>query len=98
MTIYVSELPKNCDDCPCFYDESISCQASEKWLSLEEEDNFSRSTQRHPTCPLKSLAEHDKEVRKDVIEEIRALAIKRNNDQFYIMIDEILHKIGEKEC
>jgi DNA-binding ferritin-like protein len=46
---------------------------------------------------LKSLADYTKQVRKEVIEEIRALAIKRNDDQFYIMIDEILEKIGEEE-
>lgn len=71
MKIYVEELPKSCDKCPCFYDENISCQASDKWLPLDEEDDFSRSTQRHSKCPLQSLAEHDKQVRKEVCDEIR---------------------------
>lgn len=72
MKVYVDKLPKSCNDCPCFYDESISCQASDKWLPLDEEDNFSRSTQRHPTCPLQSLADYTKQVRKEVCNGINA--------------------------
>lgn len=72
MKVYVDELPKSCDKCPCFYDESISCQASEKWLDLSIEDNFNRSKERHKDCPLQSISYYTKQVRKEVCDEIKA--------------------------
>ena len=42
---------------------------------------------------IKDIAEYTKQVRKEVCEEIRKLTIKRNNDQFYIMVQEILDQI-----
>lgn len=112
MKVYVDRLPKGCEECPCFYDESISCQASDKWLPLDEEDNFSGSTQRHPNCPLQSLSDHAKQVRKDVIEKIRYSLLdfshnywkvfKQNGRQYMTdndlreCLDEILDEIGEE--
>lgn len=42
---------------------------------------------------FKELADYTKQVRKEVCEQIIDLARKRNNDQFYIMVDEILDQI-----
>ena len=69
----------------------------------DEQDNYvlvskDKNNPKKDSLVFYNLADYTKQVRKGVIEEIRALAIKRNNDQFYIMIDEILNKIGEKEC
>lgn len=71
MKVYVNELPKCCIDCPCYDDESISCSASEKWLDLTIEDNFHRFKQRHKDCPLQSLTDYTKQVRKEVLQEVK---------------------------
>jgi hypothetical protein len=48
---------------------------------------------RYDNVKLVSLADYTKQVRKEVVQEIIELAIKRNNDQFYIMVTEILDQI-----
>ena len=80
MKVYVDELPKCCSDCPCFYDESISCQASDKWLDLSIEKNFNSGKQIHKKCPLQSLTELKKQIRKEVVQEIREKIIEEKSE------------------
>ena len=60
MRIYVDELPKDCIDCPCeseYYcnllNEVVGCC---KWGEI------------HKNCPLQSLADYTKQVRKEVLD------------------------------
>ena len=63
MRIYVDELPKDCIDCPC---------ESEYYCNLLNEDvGCLEWGEIHKGCPLKTLADHTKQVRKEVCEEIR---------------------------
>lgn len=77
MKVYVDELPKSCSQCVC-------CD-TDKWCNA-----FSVYTENPETkknCPLKSLAEHDKQVRKEICDKIRENAISHNNlevDMYYI--------------
>lgn len=59
MKIYVDEIPKDCEECEL--NCGICCGATMNDIS-EENKKY---------CPLKSLAEHDKQVRKEVCEDIR---------------------------
>lgn len=63
MKVYVDELPKDCIDCPC------EC---EYYCNLLNEDvGCCKYGEIHKDCPLQSLADYTKQVREEVVEEIR---------------------------
>lgn len=63
MKVYVDELPKDCIDCPC---------ESEYYCNLLNEDvGCCKWGEIHKNCPLQSLADYTKQVRKEVCEEIK---------------------------
>ena len=71
MKIYVDKLPKKCEDC-CFsetgfvYDDEVRfCKLKPRcmnWIALYDE--------KRKDCPLQSLADHDKQVRKEVCDNL----------------------------
>ena len=66
MKVYVDELPKDCIDCPC---------ESEYYCNLLNEDvGCLEWGEIHKNCPLQSLADYTKQVRKEVCEKIRTFA------------------------
>ena len=63
MKVYVDELPKDCIGCPC---------ESEYYCNLLNEDiGFLKWGEVHQNCPLQSIADYTKQVRKKVCEEIK---------------------------
>lgn len=68
MRIYVDELPKSCDDCEFgyFYD----CQYCTLRPDLMRKDEW---CEKEKNCPLQSLDDYTKQVRKEVCEEIREI-------------------------
>ena len=72
MEMYIDKLPKDCWNCPCFRDNiDFPCGLGDgvKDYYLDEIDGGE--------CPLKSLAEHDKQVRKKLIGDLKE-ELKRN--------------------
>ena len=69
MRIYVDELPECCNDCELgyFYD----CQYCSLRPDLAREDIW---VEKEKDCPLQSLADYTKQVRKEVCEEIKKFA------------------------
>lgn len=67
MKIYVDKLPKSCFECPLRYYECDSY-----WCAGYEGSNvlFANEVKELNLCPLQSLAEHDKQVNKEVCEKI----------------------------
>lgn len=66
MKVYVDELPKECFECPCFRNDiEFPCGLSDGTddYFLDEIDGGN--------CPLQTIADHDKQVRKQVCDEIR---------------------------
>ena len=62
MKVYVDELPKDCIGCPC---------ESEYYCNLLNEDiGFLKWGEVHKNCPLQSISEHTKQVRKEVKQKI----------------------------
>ena len=60
MKVYVDELPKDCIDCPC---------ESEYYCNLLNEDvGCCEWGEIHKNCPLQSLADYTKQVRKEVLD------------------------------
>ena len=95
MKIYVDELPKSCDKCPfnvktMFFSEKNL--ESVGWVN-NCKLGFSFG------CRLQSLADHDKQVRKEVCEEIRTELIEylfdwyeeedNANSELYIDVDRV---------
>lgn len=70
MRVFVDELPKSCGCCPCCNNEYGLCQIDNN-IQLDDYKHFCVvAKNRHEDCPLQSLAEHDKQVRKRACEEI----------------------------
>lgn len=67
MKVYVDELPKSCSYCPCKCFETDTCQLN-KGIKCPSDNKIANK------CPLQSLADYTKQVRKEVCEEIRDLA------------------------
>lgn len=65
MKVYVDELPKSCRDCFCNVEDTW-CALSDGEMGdiCEEYDNKTR----HKKCPLQSIADYTKQVRKEVCE------------------------------
>ena len=92
MRIYVDELPKSCSWCPCFNSSNNTCKIDDSDVDCIPVDSyrvrfFNYTDKRHPICPLQSLSDYTKQVRKEVCEEIRENAISHNNlevDMYYI--------------
>lgn len=77
MTIYVDELPKNCKDCKfqCFGEclngaDILNCDYSSMKCHLKRG--------KVKDCPLQSLAEYTKQVRKEVCEQIYKVFTKES--------------------
>ena len=66
MKVYVDELPKDCIDCEFgyFYD----CQYCTLRPDLMRKDEW---CEKEKDCPLQSLADYTKQVRKEVCEKIK---------------------------
>lgn len=62
MKVYVDELPKDCIDCPC---------ESEYYCNLLNEDiGCCKWGEIHKNCPIQSLSDYTKRVRKEVLEKV----------------------------
>ena len=71
MKIYVDEMPKNCNDCQFLVFVAYHQNGflhKERYCPLRKDGNCNCSKE---NCPLQSLAEHDKQIRKEVVQEIR---------------------------
>ena len=73
MKLYVDELPKSCGECFCDI-ENTWCALSDGEMGdiCEECDNKTR----HKKCPLKTLADYTKQVRQEVLDQVRDIARK----------------------
>ena len=73
MKVYVDELPKSCNDCKfrvfIAYTKN-GWEHSERYCSIMK-DNYDCKCSKE-NCPLQSLSDHDKQVRKEVCEEIQS--------------------------
>ena len=66
MKVYVSELLKSCEECPFFNLKDGYCSQQEMHLDFE----FRKDTGIDVDCPLQSLTDYTKQVRKEVCERL----------------------------
>ena len=94
MKVYVDELPKDCIDCPC---------ESEYYCNLLKEDiGCCKWGELHKNCPLQSLSDYTKQVRKEVVEEIKERLKKANLEimspiDLYSYTDNFLYQVEKVE-
>ena len=71
MEYFVDEMPRDCASCKHYYMNCADGYSCSK-LRKEIHPNFSEGIgYRHQDCPLQSLADYTKQVRKEVCEKIR---------------------------
>lgn len=68
MKVYVDRLPKCCEECPCCnncMDYGCSCNLDDIKLTYDDYAN-----KRNKDCPLQSIADYTKQVRKELIAKV----------------------------
>ena len=72
MKVYVDELPKSCEECPCYSYSEGFCNCEFWWQKYKEIKDVQEYThlgykqnERPNDCPLQSLADYTKQVRKE---------------------------------
>ena len=77
MKVYVDELPKSCEECPCYSYSEGFCNCEFWWQKYKEIKDVQEYThlgykqnERPNDCPLQSLSDYTKQVRKEVIEQV----------------------------
>ena len=70
MEYFVDEMPRDCASCKHYHMNCADGYSCSK-LRKEIHPNFSEGIgYRHPDCPLQSLADYTKQVRKEVVSEL----------------------------
>ena len=74
MKVYVDELPKNCEECPMCRSGKLKLQRKGKYVEVEQcvfgQYKYQTIDDEIDTCPLQTITDHDKQVRKQVCSEI----------------------------
>ena len=71
MEYFVDEMPRDCVSCKHYYMNCADGYSCSK-LRKEIHPNFSEGIgYRHQDCPLQSLTDYTKQVRKEVVQEVR---------------------------
>ncbi len=75
MKVYVDELPKSCEECPMCRSGKLKLQRKGRYVEVEQcvfgQYKYQTIDDEIDTCPLQTIADHDKQVRKQVCDEIR---------------------------
>lgn len=88
MKVYVDELPEKCSKCK-FCTSDYYCTLIHK--DVFDYDKTINNQTRYSKCPLKTITEHDKQVRKQVCDEIR----QKSTIEYYEEYDGFDRKIGK---
>ena len=101
MEYFVDEMPRDCASCKHYHMNCADGYSCSK-LRKEIHPNFSEGIgYRYQDCPLQSLSDHDKQVRKEVVEDIKERLKKANLEimspiDLYSYTDNFLYQV-EKE-
>lgn len=75
MKIYVDKLPKSCEECSMCRSGKLKLQRKGRYVEAEQcvfgQYKYQTIDDEIDTCPLQSLADHDKQVRNEVVQEIK---------------------------
>ena len=72
MKVYVDELPKSCEECPMCRSGKLKLQRKGRYVEAKQcvfgQYKYQTIDYEIDTCPLKSLSDYTKQVRKEVVE------------------------------
>ena len=75
MRIYVDELPNSCEECPMCRSGKLKLQRKGRYIEAEQcvfgQYKYHTIDDEIDTCPLQSLSDYTKQVRKEVLSELR---------------------------
>ena len=104
MKVYVDELPKDCESCPCYSYSEGFCNCEYWWQKYKEIKDVQEFThlgykqnERPSDCPLQPLTDYTKQVRNEVCEEIRVKAEDCYGEECYEGYIPTAYVISEKE-
>ena len=101
MEYFVDEMPRDCVSCKHYHMNCADGYSCSK-LRKEIHPNFSEGIgYRHQDCPLQSLSDYTKQVRNEVVEDIKERLKKANLEimspiDLYSYTDNFLYQV-EKE-
>ena len=85
MKVYVSELPNSCEECPMCRSGKLKLQRKGRYVEVEQcvfgQYKYQTIDDEIDTCPLQSLSDYTKQVRKEVVQEIKDKAYQ--DSEFY---------------
>ena len=80
MDIYVSELPKDCSECPMCRSGNLKLQKKGRYIEAEQcvfgQYKYQTIDDEIDTCPLKPLTDRLTEERKMVVKEAKKLVVE----------------------
>ena len=76
MRIYVDELPNSCEECPMCRSGKLKLQRKGRYIEAEQcvfgQYKYHTIDDEIDTCPLQSLAEYTKQVRKELCDDFKS--------------------------
>lgn len=85
MRIFVDELPKNCEECPMCRSGKLKLQRKGRYVEAKQcvfrQYKYQTIDDEIDTCPLQSLSDYTKQVRKEVIAKVYEV-IAKNEKEF----------------
>ena len=100
MKVYVDELPKLCSFCRFYYENSLGAICKLSGIVATGKKTLGEMQSK---CQIQSLADHDKQVRKQVYDEIRnklkenGLLYTWKGEPKYKTMEELLDQIEKGE-
>lgn len=75
MKVYVDEMPKSCAECPLCRSGGVKINKNGRYVDAKgcvigQYMKYQRIDDEIDNCPLRSLAEHDRQVRNELLEDM----------------------------
>lgn len=99
MRIFVDELPNNCEECPMCRSGKLKLQRKGRYIEAEQcvfgQYKYHTIDDEIDTCPLQSLSDYTKQVRKEVCDGLTLPLIKHFQKDAEFAVEEICKWIEE---
>ena len=99
MRIFVDELPKSCEECPMCRSGKLKLQRKGRYVEVEQcvfgQYKYQTIDDEIDTCPLQTIADHDKQVRKQVCDGLAISLIKFFSKEAEFTVEEICNWLQE---
>lgn len=106
MKVYVDRLPKCCEECPMCRSGKLKLQRKGRYVEVEQcvfgQYKYQTIDDEIDTCPLQSLSDYTKQVRKEVCEEIKKILLEQRRETNKQIVEDISNDVsywtGRLDC